>query len=102
MARSQTKANDSVDQLSASARTNRMAIWSLVLSIVSIGGIGSIAGMALGVSAHRRASETGERGRGMAIAAVVIGVITLLLSIAYWAYLGTHFNISPGHGGGFG
>jgi hypothetical protein len=97
MARSQTKTNDSAYQLSAAARTNAMATWSLVLSILSIGGIGSIAGIALGVRAHRRVSETGERGRGLAIAAVIIGVVTLILSIAYWAYLGTRFNVSPGH-----
>jgi hypothetical protein len=101
MARSSAKTKDSAYQVSASARTNTMAIWSLVLSIVSIGGIGSIAGIALGVKAHRRVSETGERGRGMAIAAVILGVVTLFLSIAYWAYLGTHFNVTPGHGGGF-
>jgi len=101
MARSQTKTKDSAYRLSASARTNRMAVWSLVLSIISIGGIGSLIGITLGVKAHRRASETGERGRGMAIAAVIVGVLTLFLSIAYWAYLGTHFNVTPGHGGGF-
>lgn len=99
MARPRTETNDSPYQLSAAARTNRMAIWSLVLSIVAIGGVGSIAGMALGVRAHRRISDTGERGRGLAIAAVIVGVMTLFLSIAYWAYLGTHFNVSPGHGG---
>jgi hypothetical protein len=102
MARSQTKTADSSYQVSAADRTNSMAIWSLVLAIVSIGGIGSILGMVLGVKAHRRVRETGERGRGLAIAAVIIGVVTLFLSIAYWAYLGTHFNVAPGHGRGFG
>jgi hypothetical protein len=100
MARPQTKTkNDSAYQVPAAARRNRMAVWSLVLSILSIGGIGSIAGIALGIRAHRRVSDTGERGRGMAIAAVIVGIVTLFLSIAYWAYLGTHFNVSPGHGG---
>ncbi len=99
MARSQTKTTGSSYQVSAADRTNPMAIWSLILAIVSIGGIGSILGMWLGVKAHRRVRETGERGRGMAIAAVLIGVVTLILSIAYWAYLGTRFNVSPGHGG---
>ncbi len=98
MARPQATRNDSTYQ-GAAARRNPTAVWSLVLAIVSLGGIGSIAGIALGVRAHRRISETGERGRGLAIAAVVIGVVTLFLSIAYWAYLGTRFNVSPGHGG---
>jgi Domain of unknown function (DUF4190) len=103
MARPHATTNGSTYQQAAArqaaVRTNAMAIWSLVLAIVSIGGIGSLAGIALGVRAHRRISETGERGRGLAIAAVILGVVTLLLSIAYWAYLGTHFNVSPGHGG---
>lgn len=32
-------------------RTNRMAIWSLVLSILTLGGAGSIAGIWLGAAA---------------------------------------------------
>jgi hypothetical protein len=99
MARPQTRTTRSSYQVPSAARTSRMAIWSLVLSILSIGGIGSIAGIALGVKARRRVSETGERGRGMALAAVLVGVVTLFLSIAYWAYLGNHFNVSPGNGG---
>jgi|SRR5579863_1207092 len=101
MARPQTKTSNS-GQITAADRTNPMAVWSLILAIVSIGGIGSILGMWLGVKAHRRVRETGERGRGMAIAAVLIAVVTLFLWIAYWAYLGTRFDVAPGHGGGFG
>jgi hypothetical protein len=84
--------------------TNRMAIWSLILSIVFLGGLGSIAGILLGVSARRRIAETGERGAGLAAAGIVIGVITLLLAIAYWVFVAVHMGGGggAGHGGGGG
>jgi hypothetical protein len=31
--------------------TNKMAIWSLILSIIWFGGLGSVAGVALGIAA---------------------------------------------------
>src|SRR5215469_1343966 len=45
-------------------RTSRMAIWSLILSILWLGGLGALAGIALGISARRRIALTGERGAG--------------------------------------
>lgn len=84
----------------ASDRTNRMAIWSLVLSILTLGGIGSIAGIWLGVRARGRIDQTGERGRGLAIAGVIVGIITLLFAIGYWVYIAKY--LGGGHGGGSG
>lgn len=77
-------------------RTNRMAIWSLILSILTLGGLGSIAGIWLGVAARRRIPMTGEGGRGLAIAGIIIGVLTLLFAIAYWAFFAMHTG-----GGGY-
>src|SRR5437868_2214332 len=51
-------------------RINRMAIWSLILSILTLGGLGSVAGIMLGVSARRRIAGTGERGAALAAAGV--------------------------------
>jgi Domain of unknown function (DUF4190) len=82
-------------------RTSRMAIWSLVLSILTLGGLGSLAGIWLGFTARRRIAETGERGSGVAIASIVVGVVTLILAIAYWAYIVMHTG-SAGGGGGYG
>jgi uncharacterized membrane protein YgcG len=85
-------------------RTNRQAIWSLILSIITLGGLGSLAGIALGLSARRRIADTGERGSGLAIAGIIVGIITLLAAIAYWIiltkYAGGHGG--AGHGGGGG
>ncbi len=84
----------------ASDRIDRMAIWSLVLSILTLGGIGSIAGIWLGAKARARVDQSGERGRGLAIAGIVVGVITLLFAIGYWVYIARH--VGGGHGGGSG
>ena len=81
-------------------RTNPMAIWSLVLSILTLGGLGSIAGIWLGAKARTRIDQTGERGRGLALAGIIVGVITLLFAIGYWVYIAKH--VGGGHGGGGG
>lgn len=82
--------------------TNRMAIWSLVLSILTLGGLGSVAGIVLGAAARRKIAVTGERGRGLAIAGIIIGIVTLLVAIAYWAYLAMHTGGTGGGSGGGG
>jgi hypothetical protein len=78
-----------------------MAIWSLILSIVWLGGLGSLAGIVLGAAARRRIADTGERGAGLAAAGIVIGVLTLLFAIAYWILLAKHMG-GYSHGGGGG
>jgi hypothetical protein len=76
-----------------------------VLSILTLGGIGSIAGIWLGIRARARIDQSGERGRGLAIAGVIVGVITLIGAIWYWVviakYVGGHSG-SGGSGGGGG
>jgi hypothetical protein len=84
----------------ATRRTSKMAIWSLILSIVWLGGLGSLAGIVLGAAARRRIAGTGERGAALAAAGIVIGVLTLLFAIAYWIFLAAHMG--GGHGGGGG
>jgi len=65
-------------------KTNTMAIGSLVASLVGVCcGIGSIVGIVLGVIAMNKIKETGENGRGLAIAGIAVGVVTLLLN-AVW------------------
>ncbi len=83
-----------------SQRINRLAIWSLVLSILTLGGAGSIAGIWLGVAARRRIPENGERGYGLAVAGIVVGVVTLIIAIAYWIFIAMHTG--GGGGGGTG
>jgi uncharacterized protein DUF4190 len=105
MSRPQTEARAGTSYAPpAPQHTNRMAIWSLVLSILTLGGAGSIAGIWLGAAARRRIPQTGERGHGLAIAGIVVGVVTLIIAIAYWVVLAMHTGggMSGGGGGGGG
>ena len=81
-------------------RTSRMAIWSLILSILWLGGLGALAGIALGISARRRIALTGERGAGLATAGIVIGVVSLIIAIVYWAVVAMHMGGTGGYGRG--
>jgi hypothetical protein len=83
----------------AADRINKMAIWSLVLSILTLGGLGSVAGIWLGAAARRRVAATGERGRGLAAAGIIVGVITLLFAVGYWIFIAMHAG-GGGTGGG--
>ena len=83
----------------AADRINKMAVWSLVLSILTLGGLGSVAGIWLGATARRRVAETGERGHGLAVAGIIVGVITLLFAVGYWIFLAMHAG-GGGTGGG--
>jgi hypothetical protein len=65
----------------APARRNPTAVASLVSSVVNLFGIGSIIGIGLGVYALNQIAVTGDRGRGLAIAGIFVGALTLLLSM---------------------
>src|SRR5205823_13770903 len=67
----------------ASGQISRMAIWSLVLSILTLGGIGSIAGIWLGVRVRQDRPERRTRPRA-GDRRNHVGVITLLFAIGYW------------------
>lgn len=70
------------------AGTNSLAIASLVLSIVGVFcGIGSIVGIVLGFVARSQIKKTGQSGDGLALAGIIIGFVTILLSIGFffWA-----------------
>jgi hypothetical protein len=86
----------------APQRTSRKAIWSLILSIVWLGGLGSLAGIMLGISARRQTAVTGERGSGLAIAGIIVGVVTLITAVVYWILIARHLGGTSGGGGGGG
>src|SRR3954469_17901195 len=83
-------------------RANRLAVWALVLAVLTLGGIGSLLGIVLGAKARRELRDTGERGAGLALAAIVVGVLTLIVAIAYWVVIAQHFGGSSGSGSGSG
>ncbi len=70
-------------------RTNGMAIGALVGSIAgaAVCGIGAVIGAVLGHIALGQIKRTGEQGRGMAIAGIVIGYTMAALFFVYVAVL---------------
>ncbi len=69
----------------AAPSTNGMAIGALVASVAgtAICGIGSIVGIILGHIALNQIKRTGEQGRGMAIAGIIVGYAVVALVVLY-------------------
>jgi hypothetical protein len=63
----------------ASTPTNRLAPVALILAVLV-----PIAGAILGHITLRQVGQTGERGRGLALAAVVVGWIGTVAWFAFW------------------
>ena len=75
------------------AGNNPLAIASLVLSIIGVCcGFGSIIGIILGFVAINQIKKTGQAGEGLAKAGIVIGFITLAISIIYWIWAASTGN----------
>lgn len=67
--------------------TNTMAIGSLVASVVGLlCGIGSIIGIVLGIVALNQIKQTRQEGYGLAIAGIVVGVASLVISGIWTIY----------------
>ena len=62
---------------SARRGTNGLAIAALVVSLTCCGPLGAI----LGFVSLGQIKRTGEQGRGMAIAGIVIGVVTVVFAV---------------------
>ena len=62
-------------------RSNTLAKVALLTSAVSLCGIGSVVGIALGVIALNQISVSGDKGRGLSVAAIFVGALTLLVSM---------------------
>jgi len=65
----------------SSPGVNGLAIASLVVSLTCCGPVGAI----LGIVSLGQIKRTGEQGRGMAIAGIVIGALSTLASLAWIA-----------------
>jgi hypothetical protein len=66
------------------AATNKMAVASLVCSLCGwLCFVGPLFGLIFGFVALNQIKQTGQRGRGMALAGIVLGGILVVLAIAY-------------------
>lgn len=71
-------------------RTNPLAVWSLVLGLLWIGFLGSITAVVLGHIATARIEAAGgaERGRGLAIAGMIVGYVGVgMLAVLLLAFV---------------
>lgn len=66
----------------AGTKTNTLAIVALVASLIGlVSGIGFLAGIICGHISLGQIKKTGEQGRGLAIAGLIIGYVGIVLSI---------------------
>lgn len=78
-------------------RLNTLALTGFVLSFFSV-----VAGVVLGFLALSEIARTGERGRGLALAAIIISLCSAaagaFLFLVYVAFLTTMVHLSVAHG----
>lgn len=60
------------------------AIAAFVFSLLWLGGVGSLVAIILGGTAMRRTTQRNEAGRGLAVAALIIGILGLLVAIWFF------------------
>ncbi|GBE64310.1 hypothetical protein MFM001_07720 [Mycobacterium sp. MFM001] len=71
--------------------TNTLAIASLVASLIGLlCGIGSIVGIVLGTVAVNQIKQTREQGYGLAVAGIVVGIATLVVSLIFFVTVRMH------------
>jgi uncharacterized membrane protein len=71
------------------AGTNTLAIASLVSSLLGwLCGIGPILGLVFGFIALNQIKKTGQGGRGLALAGIIIGAVAIVLGIIYGIIVG--------------
>lgn len=67
--------------------TNGMAVASLVLAILWLGGIGSVLGVIFGHVARRQIKRRPQRGAGVGLAGLIIGYVGVVASVVLYASL---------------
>jgi len=70
------------------APTNQKALWAMILGIPSViccGIFTGIPALILGIIARREVQESGgtQKGEGMALAGIILGVISIAFSIIF-------------------
>ncbi|MDY6872002.1 MAG: DUF4190 domain-containing protein [Actinomycetota bacterium] len=79
----------------AGPKTNALAIWSLVASLLSVpfffvcfvGFIPALVGIVLGIIALSQTKNPDEQGRGLAIAGIAVGGVSMLIAFTLWGVI---------------
>ena len=80
--------------------TSGMAIASLILGICGFLCVTPFVGLGLGIAALSRVKKTGQPGKGMAIAGIVLSSVWIALMILLLATGNFHLNVGNGSGTG--
>ncbi|MDI3315486.1 MAG: DUF4190 domain-containing protein [Mycobacterium sp.] len=73
--------------------TNKLAIAALVASCLGLFcGLGSVAGIVLGAVALNHIKQTRQEGSGLAVAAIVLGIASLVIFVVYIIYARHHLG----------
>ena len=71
----------------APSGTNSLAIFSLVASVIGLlCGVGSVIGIVLGAVALNQIKRTRQGGYGIAVAGIVVGIASLIISLVWMVY----------------
>ncbi|HVT64461.1 MAG TPA: DUF4190 domain-containing protein [Mycobacteriales bacterium] len=71
---------------------NGLAIAGLVVSILWLGGLGSLLGVVFGHISRSQIKRRPQRGAGIALASLIIGYIGLVGSVVFWANIDNIIN----------
>jgi len=63
-------------------QTNSTAIVGLVLAFIF-----PLVGLILSIVAHRQCTQRNENGQGTALAGIIISIIRLIISFAFWMFV---------------
>jgi hypothetical protein len=72
--------------------TNGLSVAGLILSILWIGGIGSLLGVIFGHVSRSQIKRRPQRGGGLSLAALIIGYAGLIGSAVFWANIDNIIN----------
>lgn len=81
MTASRVTAHTPPDDIAPTPPLNRLAVWSVAASVLTLFGLGSIIGIALGVVALNQIAVHRQRGRWLAVGGIALGAATLLVSM---------------------
>ena len=81
--------NEEKKQMEAQVALSKRLAFGFALSLVTAGGVSSIAAFWIGLRAYRKISSSEQElhGVGMAVWCILVGALGALLGLSFWIYL---------------